>query len=85
MLDVRRPAEYATGHVPGARSVSLDSLEKDAPGLDAERSTAVICAGGYRSSAGSSLLARLGLRRLFDVVGGTTAWIQGGHPVKSGP
>ena len=81
VLDVRRPAEHATGHVPGARNVPLDRLERDAS-LDSMRPTAVICAGGYRSSAGVSLLARRGFRRLFNVVGGTTAWIQARHRVE---
>ena len=81
VLDVRRPAEHVTGHVPRARNVPLDRLERDGA-LDAARPTALICAGGYRSSAGVSLLARRGFRRLFNVVGGTTAWIQAGHPVE---
>jgi hydroxyacylglutathione hydrolase len=82
VLDVRRPTEHATGHVAGARNLPLDRLEREAGGLDASRPTAVICAGGYRSSAGVSLLARRGFPRLFNVVGGTTAWIQARHPVE---
>jgi hydroxyacylglutathione hydrolase len=81
VLDVRRPPEQAAGHVPGARLLPLDRLEREAHGLDPARPLAVICAGGYRSSLACSLLERRGFRKLFNVVGGTAAWIQGGHPV----
>jgi rhodanese-related sulfurtransferase len=82
VVDVRRPAEFATGHVPGAISRPLDRLERDLAGLDPTRPTAVICAGGYRSATGASLLQRLGFKDLRDVVGGTSAWIEAGRPVE---
>ncbi len=84
VVDVRRPAEFAAGHVPGAVSRPLDRLERDLSGLDPSRPTAVICAGGYRSAAAASLLERLGFRDLRNVVGGTSAWVEAGYPVEGG-
>jgi glyoxylase-like metal-dependent hydrolase (beta-lactamase superfamily II)/rhodanese-related sulfurtransferase len=81
IVDVRRPAEFAAGHVPGAISHPLDRLERDLVRLDPSRPTAVICAGGYRSAAGASLLQRLDFKDLRNVVGGTSAWIEAGYPV----
>jgi glyoxylase-like metal-dependent hydrolase (beta-lactamase superfamily II)/rhodanese-related sulfurtransferase len=81
VVDVRRPAEFAAGHVPGALSRPLDRLERDRAGLDPSRPTAVICAGGYRSAAAASLLERLGFHDLRNVVGGTSAWVEAGYPV----
>ncbi len=78
LLDVRRPAEFATGHVPGAVNLPLDRLEAEAARLDPTRPSAVICAGGYRSSAGTSVLLRRGFRELYNVVGGTSAWLAAG-------
>jgi hydroxyacylglutathione hydrolase len=84
VLDVRRPGEYAAGHVPGARPLPLDGLEKALPALDALRPTAVICAGGYRSSAACSLLQRGGFPApVFNVVGGTSAWIAAGYATET--
>jgi len=85
VIDVRRAGEYAGGHVPGARHLPLDRLEADAAGLDPSRPTAVICAGGYRSSAGTSLLAARGFRALVNVTGGTAAWVAAGLEVEKEP
>jgi hydroxyacylglutathione hydrolase len=83
VVDVRRPGEYAAGHVPGAASRPLDRLEAELRGLDPLRPTAVICAGGYRSSAATSLLQRHGFRDLANVVGGTAAWVAAGYEVET--
>jgi len=82
VLDVRRPAEYAAGHLPRAVNVPLDRLAagEDVP-LDTSGPIAVVCAGGYRSSAAGSLLQRRGLANLINVVGGTAAWAQAGYEV----
>jgi glyoxylase-like metal-dependent hydrolase (beta-lactamase superfamily II)/rhodanese-related sulfurtransferase len=82
IIDVRRPAELATGRVPGAINAQLAHLEKSLSQLDPARPTVVICAGGYRSTAATSVLARHGFTQLFNVVGGTSAWINAGYPVE---
>ncbi len=83
VLDVRRPAEYAAGHAPRAQSAPLGpSLRESAKGLDPSLPLAVICAGGYRSSAATSLLLPQGFRHLYNVAGGTGAWVAAGYPVE---
>jgi rhodanese-related sulfurtransferase len=83
VLDVRRPAEYAAGHAPRAENAPLGPrLREEAARLDPARPLAIICAGGYRSSAATSLLLPLGFRRLYNVEGGTGAWITAGFPVE---
>lgn len=80
IVDVRRPAEYRAGHVPGAINHQLAHLEEHVGELDPLRETAVICASGYRSAIAASLLARHGFRRLYNVVGGMSAWVGVGYP-----
>jgi len=82
VVDVRRKGEYAAGHVPGARHLPLDRLERDVAQLDPSRPTAAICAGGYRSSAATSLLERHSFADLVNVIGGTSAWLAAGHQVE---
>ena len=83
VLDVRRTAEFAAGHAPRAASAPLSPrLRDEAARLDPARPVAVICAGGYRSSAATSMLRPLGFRRLYNVEGGTGAWLSAGYPVE---
>ncbi|MFN8001346.1 MAG: MBL fold metallo-hydrolase [Acidobacteriota bacterium] len=78
LLDVRRPGEYSGGHAPSAVNAPLSHLAQQLASFDATRPTAVICAGGYRSSAGASILAQHGFRALYNVIGGTGAWVNAG-------
>ena len=72
ILDVRKPSEFAEGHLPGAVNLPLDDM-KD-PGsmanLDEINNLYVHCAGGYRSVIASSLLKRQGFHNLRNIVGG---------------
>jgi glyoxylase-like metal-dependent hydrolase (beta-lactamase superfamily II)/rhodanese-related sulfurtransferase len=84
IVDVRRPPEFAGGHVPHAIHASLSDLQKSLSilELDPNKPTAVICAGGYRSSAASSILEQHGFSNLLNVSGGTSAWIAAGYKVE---
>jgi glyoxylase-like metal-dependent hydrolase (beta-lactamase superfamily II)/rhodanese-related sulfurtransferase len=85
IVDVRRPPEYEGGHVPHARHAPLSELRELAAALPFDRSkpTAVICAGGYRSSAATSILQQQGFTNLLNVTGGTSAWINAGYGVET--
>jgi len=88
VLDVRRPAEWAGGTIPGASLVTLNELPRrlaaGGPGLPPrEGPTAVVCQGGYRSSLAASLLMRAGWGPLWNVAGGMGAWQARGLPVET--
>ena len=84
VIDVRRAGEYESGHAPHAVSAPLANLGEPLStlNLNPSRKTAVICAGGYRSSAATSILQPLGFTNLMNVTGGTTAWIKAGYEVE---
>ena len=84
IVDVRRSPEYQSGHVPHALHASLSNLQQNLASLrlDPSKPTAVICAGGYRSSAATSILQQHGFSNLLNVAGGTSAWIAAGYPVE---
>jgi hydroxyacylglutathione hydrolase len=87
VIDVRRPPEYASGHVPRAIHAPLSTLAASVRNLsvDPAKPTAVICAGGFRSSAATSILQQHGFANLLNVTGGSSAWIDAGYPVEVPP
>ncbi|HEU4479838.1 MAG TPA: rhodanese-like domain-containing protein [Pyrinomonadaceae bacterium] len=84
VIDVRRPAEYESGHIGPAKTAPLADLKQKIGGLGVvpSKKTAVVCAGGYRSSAATSILEQHGFTNLLNVTGGTGAWIKAGYPVE---
>lgn len=84
VIDVRRGGEYQSGHAPRAATAPLANLRETLPKLNLNPAvkTAVICAGGYRSSAATSIMQPLGFTNLLNVTGGTNAWIKAGYEVE---
>lgn len=82
-VDVRRAPEHNAGHAIRTSNIPLDKLERDFEKLDPAVPTYVICQGGYRSSIGASILENAGFTKLYNVTGGTAAWISAGLPTES--
>ena len=82
LLDVRPAAEFASGHIAGARSVPIDSLEHSIAGLSKSREVIAYCRGPYCVYADDAvrLLRRHGYRarRLGS---GYPEWERAGLPV----
>ncbi|MGH9822884.1 MAG: MBL fold metallo-hydrolase [Blastocatellia bacterium] len=79
LIDVRGPGEYNSVHAPDAVSIPLPKLEEQIGHLDKSSPTALICATGYRSSIAASLLEKHGFKELYNVIGGTGAWVSAGY------
>jgi rhodanese-related sulfurtransferase/predicted transcriptional regulator len=84
VLDVRPEPEYRAGHIPGALSAPLDSLEQLAPKLPRRREIVAYCRGPYCVYADDAvrLLRQRGLRaRRLDV--GFPEWRRAGRPIEA--
>ena len=90
ILDVREPAEWAEGHIPGALLVPRGMLEAKAdleypnrePRLaDRSRSIIVHCASGARSAMAVDVLQQMGFTQVQSMAGGIAAWKEQGHSV----
>ena len=72
VVDVRREAEFANGHLADAINLPLSDMIDIAElaQFEENQNLYVHCAGGYRSVIASSLLKRQGVHNLRNVVGG---------------
>lgn len=74
ILDVREPAEYAFGHIPGALSIPLGELEHRYQELDSNAPYVVICRTGRRSDLACQLLSDKGFKDVTNVLPGMSEW-----------
>ena len=75
ILDVRRPDEYAAGHIPNAINVPNESIgTSDIPELpDKDQLIMVYCRSGRRSKEASEKLVKLGYTNIVEF-GGILDW-----------
>lgn len=77
LLDVRQPAEYAAGHIPGAKLIPLPDIKDRMDELDPDKPTVVYCAIGGRSRVAAQMLAGANFREVINLSGGFKAWQNG--------
>lgn len=90
LLDVREPAEFATGHLPGAVNIPRGVLEFEIsahpavanvtePALsNRDRPLVVYCAAGGRAALATQALQELGFTQVCSIRGGIKACIEAG-------
>ncbi|RKQ34022.1 hypothetical protein D8M06_09385 [Oceanobacillus halophilus] len=74
VLDVREEAEFAFGHMEGAKSIPMGELESRMDELDKNQEIFVICRTGKRSDMAAQLLAKNGFTKVYNVLPGMTEW-----------
>lgn len=82
VIDVRTPGEYAGGHVPGAINIPHMSVVSRKGELATDKELVFICQMGQRSALACEFAAALGFGDLYNVEGGTEAWIKAGYGVE---
>lgn len=81
LIDVRSPAEYRSGHIPGAQLTPLEEIERQRlsslaadAGSRADNPIYLTCHAGARAEQAAQALYKAGLRHLVLLEGGTEAW-----------
>lgn len=82
VIDVRTPAEYAGGHVPGAINIPHMSIIARKNELAPDKELVFICQVGQRSALACEFAAAAGFKDLYNVEGGTEAWVKAGYAVE---
>lgn len=81
IVDVRELGEWAGGHLPGARLVPLAQL-RESPRASLPRDGVLfVCAAGVRSETAARLALQNGLRKVYNLAGGTRGWQRAGLPL----
>jgi len=83
VLDVRETGEWASGHITGARHITLGQLEKRMSELEKfkDKPIIIICASGNRSSSACSQLKKSGFAKVFSLAGGIASWRESSLPL----
>ncbi len=84
VLDVREPAEWTDGHIPGATLIPLGELADRLGELPRDRQILVVCHSGNRSAQGRDILLGAGFPSVTSLDGGMADWVAAGMPMESG-
>ncbi|NML84738.1 rhodanese-like domain-containing protein [Polaromonas sp.] len=84
VVDVCEPAEFAAGHVTGAKNVPLGELETKLSGAVKNKTLPLIlvCASGARSGRAVAIAKKLGYEQAQSLGGGLKAWKEANLPVE---
>lgn len=76
LLDVRRPEEFAEGHIEGAINIPLEDLMANLSQLpDKTAKIIVYCKSGHRAAMATQALIQNGYTTVLNLGGGIGAWI----------
>ena len=74
---------YANGHLPGAISIPLETLDGKISTLDKTKTYLVYCHGDAPSIAGAQKLVDAGFKKVYRLAGNYAAWVSAGYPVST--
>ena len=84
VVDVSEVAEFAAGHVVGAKNVPLSQLEEKLTGAVKNKALSVIlvCATGARANRAMAVAKKLGYEQAQVLGGGLKAWKEANLPLE---
>jgi rhodanese-related sulfurtransferase len=84
VIDVCEPAEFAQGHVIGAKNLPLGQLEEKLAQVVKSKSAQVImvCQVGARSARAAATARKLGFENVQSLAGGLRAWQAASMPIE---
>ncbi|MFB8794615.1 MAG: rhodanese-like domain-containing protein [Microcoleus sp.] len=82
LIDVRQPAEYASGHIPNAINISLQTLAENLDKIPKDRPVVLYCTSGYRTGMGVMTLEMLGYTNVQAFPPSIQGWKAAGEPLE---
>lgn len=86
IIDVRTPEEFAEGHLPNADliDISAPDFASRIEALDRSATYFVYCRSDNRSGQATALMVELGFDSIYELEGGTIAWLSSGRTLTTG-
>lgn len=86
VLDLRKPEEFAAGHIQGARNFSSEQLLRATETLKKyqEKAVVLVCETGSLGASGARELLRQGFTSAFNLRGGLASWRTENMPLAKG-
>ena len=86
VIDVCEPAEFAAGHVGGAKNIPLNQLEAKLAGVVKNKALPLIlvCQSGARSGRAVAIAKKLGYEQAQSLGGGLSSWRAANLPIERG-
>jgi rhodanese-related sulfurtransferase len=84
LIDVREPSEYTEVRAVGAKLIPLGNFRERIKELPTDQDVLLICRSGARSANAAEAAMQAGLTRVYNVRGGTLAWMMNQLPVERG-
>ncbi len=86
VIDICDAAEFAVGHVGGAKNIPLGELENRLPGMVKNKALPLIlvCQSGMRSGRAVAIAKKLGYDKAQSLGGGLAGWRAANLPVEKG-
>ena len=81
-LDVRTPQEYAAGHVPGAKNISLQVLASHLDEIPRSGKVFVYCESGVRSTKATRMLVDAGFDNIINMKASMRGWRAAGFEIE---
>lgn len=78
LIDVRTPAEYASGHIAGSVNIPVEELASRLNEVSKDEPVVLYCRSGNRSNQAANILNQAGYKGVYDL-GGIGAWQAAGY------
>ena len=90
LLDVREPEEFASGHIPGRRVLTIPrgklefmAIEQIAKPYGQNAPVITYCLKGPRGALAAWQLKKLGFDNVMNLRGGIRGWVESGRPISN--
>jgi len=86
VVDLRAPADFEKGHIPGSKNVQINQFDPENKKLAAARSlpVVVVCKDGQVSSGAAKRLRKASFEQVYLLDGGINGWRQADLPLVKG-